>query len=70
MSVASETERPHTRLAERERLVRRAKALAWSSLAWMTVEGVIAVLAGVMANSIALIGFSIDRVTRTVDIIR
>ena len=46
--------------AERERLVRYAKLLAWSSLAWMTAEGVIAVVAGIMAGSIALIGFGID----------
>jgi divalent metal cation (Fe/Co/Zn/Cd) transporter len=46
--------------AERERLVRLALLLAWSSLAWMTAEGVIVVVAGVLANSIALIGFGID----------
>ncbi len=46
--------------AERERLVRYAKLLAWSSLAWMTAEGVIAIVAGIMAGSIALIGFGID----------
>jgi len=45
---------------ERQRLVRRAQFLAWSSLAWMTLEGVIAVVAGVLAGSIALVGFGID----------
>lgn len=45
---------------DRQRLVRRAQLLAWSSLVWMTAEGVIAVIAGVMAGSIALIGFGID----------
>lgn len=45
---------------ERDRLVRYAKLLAWSSLAWMTAEGVIALVAGIMAGSIALIGFGID----------
>lgn len=45
---------------ERQRLVRRAQLLAWASLAWMTAEGVIAVVAGIMAGSIALIGFGID----------
>jgi divalent metal cation (Fe/Co/Zn/Cd) transporter len=34
--------------------------LAWSSLAWMTVEGAVAVTAGVLAGSIALVGFGID----------
>jgi divalent metal cation (Fe/Co/Zn/Cd) transporter len=45
---------------ERSRLVRRARLLAWSSLAWMTAEGAIAIVAGIMAGSIALIGFGID----------
>jgi divalent metal cation (Fe/Co/Zn/Cd) transporter len=46
--------------AERDRLIRYAKLLAWSSLAWMTAEGVIAIVAGITAGSIALIGFGID----------
>ena len=45
---------------ERDRLVRWARLLAWSSLAWMTAEGAIAIVAGVRADSIALIGFGID----------
>ena len=45
---------------ERRRLVRRAQILAWASLAWMTAEGVVAVTAGILAGSIALIGFGID----------
>jgi divalent metal cation (Fe/Co/Zn/Cd) transporter len=44
----------------RERLVRYAQLLAWSSLVWMTAEGVIAVAAGITAGSIALIGFGLD----------
>jgi divalent metal cation (Fe/Co/Zn/Cd) transporter len=45
---------------ERDRLVQTARLLAWGSLAWMTAEGVIAVVAGVAAGSIALIGFGLD----------
>jgi divalent metal cation (Fe/Co/Zn/Cd) transporter len=45
---------------ERARLVRRAQLLAWASLLWMTAEGAIAVVAGILAGSIALIGFGID----------
>jgi divalent metal cation (Fe/Co/Zn/Cd) transporter len=41
-------------------LVRRARWLAWSSLAWMTVEGGVAVTAGLIASSPALIGFGFD----------
>ena len=44
----------------RERLIRYAQLLAWSSLAWMTAEGAIGVIAGVTAGSIALIGFGLD----------
>lgn len=39
---------------------RRARFLSWLSLAWMGAEGVLAVTAGILAGSIALIGFGID----------
>jgi divalent metal cation (Fe/Co/Zn/Cd) transporter len=39
---------------------RRAKQLSWLSLVWMGAEGTIAIIAGVLAGSIALIGFGID----------
>ena len=43
-----------------ELLARRVKLLSWLSLAWMTVEGAVAIAAGVTAGSIALIGFGLD----------
>jgi divalent metal cation (Fe/Co/Zn/Cd) transporter len=43
-----------------ERLARRARWLSWLSLVWMTVEGAVAIAAGVGAGSIALIGFGLD----------
>jgi divalent metal cation (Fe/Co/Zn/Cd) transporter len=43
-----------------ERLAGRVKLLSWLSLAWMTVEGAVAIGAGVAASSIALIGFGLD----------
>jgi divalent metal cation (Fe/Co/Zn/Cd) transporter len=43
-----------------ELLARRAKLLSWLSLAWMTVEGAVALLAGIAAGSIALVGFGLD----------
>lgn len=46
--------------AERERLVRRARLLAWSGNAWHFVEFAIAVGAGIAAGSIALIAFGAD----------
>jgi divalent metal cation (Fe/Co/Zn/Cd) transporter len=38
----------------------RARFLSWLSLVWMGAEGAIAVVAGILAGSIALIGFGID----------
>src|SRR5215216_5170104 len=45
---------------ERERLIRRAKQLAWLGVGWHGVEAAIAVGAGLVAGSIALIGFGAD----------
>jgi divalent metal cation (Fe/Co/Zn/Cd) transporter len=48
--------------AERDRLIGRAKALSWLSLAWMTVEGAVAITAALTAGSVALLGFGLDSV--------
>ena len=45
---------------QRDRLIGRAKALAWFSLAYMTAEGAIAITAAVLAGSVALLGFGLD----------
>jgi divalent metal cation (Fe/Co/Zn/Cd) transporter len=42
------------------RLASRAKWLSWASLAYMAVEGLVAIVAGAAAGSIALIGFGLD----------
>jgi divalent metal cation (Fe/Co/Zn/Cd) transporter len=39
---------------------RRARRLCWWSLAWLGVEGGVAVVAGLVAGSVALLGFGID----------
>ena len=44
------------------RLARRVRTLSWLSLAWMAVEGGVAIAAGLVAGSIALIGFGLDSV--------
>jgi divalent metal cation (Fe/Co/Zn/Cd) transporter len=44
----------------RQRLAGRVKLLSWLSLVWMTVEGAVAILAGLAASSIALVGFGLD----------
>ena len=46
--------------ADRARLVRRAKVLAWGGNAWHLVEFAIAVGAGIAASSVALVAFGID----------
>jgi|SRR5262252_199814 len=44
----------------RERAVYRGKRLEYFTIAWNTLEGIIAVVAGGLANSISLVGFGID----------
>jgi divalent metal cation (Fe/Co/Zn/Cd) transporter len=46
--------------AEYVRLARRARLLSWASLGYMALEGIVAIVAGIAAGSIALIGFGID----------
>jgi divalent metal cation (Fe/Co/Zn/Cd) transporter len=47
---------------ERHRLTRRGFWLEYASMAWMTVEAAAAITAGIIASSIALIGFGLDSV--------
>ena len=44
------------------RAARRARALSWFSLAWMTGEGVLGLVAGVAAGSISLVGWALGSV--------
>ncbi|HEX3812296.1 MAG TPA: cation transporter [Mycobacteriales bacterium] len=45
-----------------EVITRRVLALAWLSLGWMTVEGVLGLVAGLAAGSIALTGWALGSV--------
>jgi divalent metal cation (Fe/Co/Zn/Cd) transporter len=45
---------------EREGLVRRGQWLSWLTLGYNSVEGFVAIGAGLLAGSIALVGFGID----------
>jgi divalent metal cation (Fe/Co/Zn/Cd) transporter len=47
-------------VSERARLVRRAKALSWLSVGWMAVEAGVAIVAALIAGSVALLGFGLD----------
>ena len=51
---------PAVRPAEHERLVRRARRLAWVGLGWHVAEAAVAIAAGVVAGSVALVGFGAD----------
>ena len=51
---------------EREQLVRRARLLAWLGVGWHGVEATIAIAAGVVAGSIALVGFGADSLVESV----
>jgi len=46
--------------AERAKLERQARWLAWGGIAWHFIEFAIAIIAGIAASSIALIGFGAD----------
>ncbi len=48
--------------AERERLGRRAQWLAGASVAYNGVEAIVAITAGLVAGSVALVGFGLDSV--------
>jgi len=59
-SAPSAPPAPRIDRAAYERLARRVKALSWFSLGYMALEGGIAILAGILAGSVALIGFGLD----------
>jgi len=60
LPAATPAREPHVPSAEWLRAARRARALSWLSLVWMGAEGAVAITAGILAGSIALIGFGID----------
>jgi divalent metal cation (Fe/Co/Zn/Cd) transporter len=62
LGVETPTARPAPGISRAEwlRLAHRAKVLSWISLGYMTFEGAVAIVAGVVAGSVALIGFGID----------
>ena len=51
-----------TRSREWHDAARKARWLSWLSLAWMGAEGAIALTAGILAGSIALVSFGLDSV--------
>jgi len=49
-------------LPNREQVVRRGQRLTWATIAYNTLEAVIAIGAGLLAGSVALVGFGFDSV--------
>lgn len=47
-------------VAERVRLQRRGVWLEWFTVTWNVIEAAVAITAGVVAGSVALVGFGID----------
>jgi divalent metal cation (Fe/Co/Zn/Cd) transporter len=62
MSATETHARATLSAAERVRLGRRAQLLAGASVTYNVVEAVIAVTAGIVAGSVALVGFGLDSV--------
>jgi divalent metal cation (Fe/Co/Zn/Cd) transporter len=54
------SEGPALAREERARLERRAKLLAWTGNGWHLVEFAVALAAGIVAGSVALVGFGLD----------
>jgi hypothetical protein len=46
------------------RLARLARLLSWLTLAWMGIEGGVAIGAAIAAGSVALLGFGLDTGSR------
>lgn len=45
---------------DRRDLVRRGVVLAWFTIAWNSIEGIAGIVSGIVAGSIALVGFGVD----------
>jgi len=46
--------------AERTAIARRGRRLEYFTIAWNSIEGLIAIAAGAFAGSISLVGFGVD----------
>jgi divalent metal cation (Fe/Co/Zn/Cd) transporter len=47
-------------VVDRLRVVRRGRRLEYFTIGWNAVEGLVTVIAGLIAGSISLVGFGID----------
>jgi divalent metal cation (Fe/Co/Zn/Cd) transporter len=62
MSAAAGSTAVRSALGSQEwlRLARRTRLLSWLSLVWLGIEGAVAIVAGILAGSVALIAFGLD----------
>jgi divalent metal cation (Fe/Co/Zn/Cd) transporter len=60
LSVATVAPAVAGRSEEWLQLAHRARLLSWLSLAWLTVEGTVAIVAGLISGSVALLAFGLD----------
>ncbi len=49
-----------TDLVGRSALLRRGTLLAWFTIGWNAIEGLVGITAGIAAGSVALVGFGVD----------
>jgi divalent metal cation (Fe/Co/Zn/Cd) transporter len=59
---AAPAQAPAISRTDYDRLAARVRLLSWFSLGWMTIEGAVAITAGIVASSVALVGFGLDSV--------
>lgn len=62
LPLAGEPSESSTVVLTRARAVRRGQLLTWLTIAYNSLEAVVALVAGVLAGSVALIGFGLDSV--------
>ncbi len=65
-SEVAETLKPAFEVSEADCLRRRAIGLEYFTVGWNAIEALVALVAGIVASSIALIGFGLDSVIETV----
>jgi divalent metal cation (Fe/Co/Zn/Cd) transporter len=61
-TARTDTSAEETRLATRELLVRRGLRLSYATIGYNSLEAIASLIAGLLAGSVALVGFGIDSV--------
>jgi hypothetical protein len=56
---------PRVEVADRQLFARRGKRLEYFTIVWNSLEGIVAVIAGILAGSISLVGFGVDSFSST-----